>query len=98
LDVECKKLENNGANLARHAEQWVELVQQMNHALKVSFACNYKSRLFKIERFFQEIGDVENWSKAIEEDISVISNVLKNVHKGKPFIRIKIISIKVYEN
>lgn len=35
LDVECKKLEENSAKLARHAEQWIELIDQMNQVLKV---------------------------------------------------------------
>lgn len=64
LDVECKKLENNSANLVKHTEQWVELVQQMNQSLK-------------------EIGDVESWSKVIERDITLISNVLEHVHKDR---------------
>jgi len=34
LDIECKKLENNGANLARQAEQWVQLVGSFNQTLK----------------------------------------------------------------
>uniref|UniRef100_A0A915N0K0 Biogenesis of lysosome-related organelles complex 1 subunit 1 n=1 Tax=Meloidogyne javanica TaxID=6303 RepID=A0A915N0K0_MELJA len=34
LDVECKKLENKSCNLIKYAEQWVDLVEQMNQTLK----------------------------------------------------------------
>lgn len=64
LDVECKKLEENSAKLARHAEQWIELIDQMNQVLK-------------------EIGDVENWSRSIENDIIVISSTLEQVNKDQ---------------
>lgn len=62
LDVECKKLENKSTNLIKYAEQWVDLVEQMNQTLK-------------------EIGDVENWSKVMERDVTSITNILKQTNK-----------------
>lgn len=32
---------------------------------------------------FQEIGDVENWSRSIEADMRTISSALEYVYKGK---------------
>jgi hypothetical protein len=34
LDIECKKLEKNGANLAKQAEQWTTVVDSFNSAFK----------------------------------------------------------------
>ncbi|KAI1729074.1 GCN5-like protein 1 (GCN5L1) domain-containing protein [Ditylenchus destructor] len=63
LDIETKRLENNGVNLIKQTEQWISFIETFNNTLK-------------------QIGDVESWSKAIEDDITVISNTLEEVHKG----------------
>uniref|UniRef100_A0A915EK16 Biogenesis of lysosome-related organelles complex 1 subunit 1 n=1 Tax=Ditylenchus dipsaci TaxID=166011 RepID=A0A915EK16_9BILA len=63
LDVETKRLENNGANLIKQTEHWITLIDSFNTALK-------------------QIGDVDSWSKVIEDDITIISNTLESVHKG----------------
>jgi len=34
LDIECKKLEKNGLNLTRYAEQWMRMIESFNDALK----------------------------------------------------------------
>ena len=35
-----------------------------------------------LSNIFQEIGDVENWSRSIEADMRTISSALEYVYKG----------------
>jgi len=34
LDVEAKRMENNGQHLARIADQWIQIIDSFNYALK----------------------------------------------------------------
>ncbi|KAI6193790.1 Biogenesis of lysosome-related organelles complex 1 subunit 1 [Aphelenchoides besseyi] len=77
LDVESKRLEKNAEQLSRVADGWMEMIASFNYALKVGINPLLCSVLF------QEIGNVDTWSKAIEKDTAIISQTLEEAHKRK---------------
>ncbi|KAI6196359.1 Biogenesis of lysosome-related organelles complex 1 subunit 1 [Aphelenchoides besseyi] len=77
LDVESKRLEKNAEQLSRVADGWMEMIASFNYALKVGIIP------LRCSESFQEIGNVDTWSKAIEKDTAIISQTLEEAHKRK---------------
>lgn len=86
LDAEAKQLHTSATKFARQTQQWMNLIEGFSSALKVNF---YQFRYQKRIRYFtqtnlihsQEIGDVENWAKSMENDMIAINETLNIAYK-----------------
>lgn len=63
LDVEVKKLEKNAVDLTRQTEQWIQITDSLNQALKVR--SDKYSLQFSCYRTFELENIGQNWVKKI---------------------------------
>lgn len=70
----------NAALLAKQTQQWLQLTDNFNSALKVPPLQKLDLSL-RIRIWAQEMGDVQNWASTIEADIQTISTALENAYK-----------------
>ena len=77
IDQACKQLTNQSNLLIKQSQGWISLIGQFTAALKVVLA----SRRQVFSLLFQELGDVENYSKIIERECATITNTLVTVHQ-----------------
>ncbi len=75
IEAEAKKLQAQVTRFSKQTAQWLQLVEGFNNALKVVIRGN----MFLFSRYSslsQEIGDIENWSKNIEQDMLAVATSL----------------------
>lgn len=89
MDAEAKQLHTSATHFAKQTQQWMNLIESFSSALKVLqlllFNCiSWHSQcLNQLIIFYQsqEIGDVENWARSIENDMTSINETLNLAYK-----------------
>lgn len=86
IDVKIKLLSQNTTVFVKQTQQWMQILDNFNNALKVNLQNHLLFHLFKLYLNLKELGDVENWSKKIETDMKIISTTLNSTVKSKYII------------
>lgn len=90
LDAEAKQLHTSATQFSRQTQQWMHLIEGFSSALKVTlilviFDAEKEHTILIVDDYLlfhsQEIGDVENWAKSMENDMMSINETLNMAYK-----------------
>jgi hypothetical protein len=77
LEKETQALLGESARFSKQTTRWLTLLDGFNKSLKVS---DVSIRLVVLIQV-QEIGDIENWAKVIEKDMTTVATTLESIHQ-----------------